>query len=66
MAISKKKLIRPLEGKMIAGVCKAFANYFDVDVTLIRVVWALLVLPGGIPGLLPYIIAWIVIPSEKN
>lgn len=60
-----KKIQRPKKGRMIAGVCLAFANYFNIDVTVIRLIWVLLLLPGGIPGFLPYIICWIVIPSEK-
>ena len=33
-----KKLIRPIEGRKIAGVAIAFANYFGIDVTLVRVI----------------------------
>ncbi len=61
----EKRLVRPKEGRVIAGVAAAFANYFDIDVTVVRLVWVLLLLPGGIPGLLPYVICWIIIPSEK-
>lgn len=50
---------------MIAGVALAIANYLDVDVTLVRLIWAFLLIPGGLPGLLPYLICWIIIPSEK-
>lgn len=59
-----KKLVRPLEGRKLAGVAAAFANYFEIDVTLIRVVLALMLIPGGVPGLLIYILCWILIPSE--
>jgi phage shock protein C len=59
-----KKLVRPKEGRRIGGVAAAFANYFDVDVTLVRIIWILLLLPGGLPGFLPYIICWIMIPAE--
>lgn len=60
-----KKLIRPKKGRVLAGVCLAVANYLNVDVTLIRLLWAFALLPGGIPGILPYIICWIIIPSER-
>lgn len=59
-----KKLIRPIMGRKIAGVCLAVANYFNVDVTPIRLLWAFALIPGGVPGLIPYIICWVVIPSE--
>lgn len=60
-----KKLVRPKEGRVVAGVAIGFANYFNIDVTLIRLIWVFLFLPGGFPGLVPYVICWIVIPSEK-
>lgn len=60
-----KKLIRPLEGRKIAGVAMAFANYFGIDVTLVRLILALALIPGGVPGLLIYVVCWIVIPSEE-
>lgn len=60
-----KKLIRPKKGRKIAGVAMAFANYFNVDVTLIRIILILLLLPGGLPGFIPYVICWIFIPSEE-
>jgi phage shock protein C len=51
---------------MIGGVAAAFANYLNVDVTLVRIVWVILLLPGGLPGFLPYIICWIMIPAEAK
>ncbi|MGB3906696.1 MAG: PspC domain-containing protein [Anaerolineae bacterium] len=60
-----KKLVRPKEGRTIAGVAQGLANYFSVDVTLVRIVWVLLLLPGGLPGLVPYLVCWLLIPSES-
>ena len=59
-----KRIIRPIKDRKVAGVCMAFANYFNIDVTLVRLFWLFALIPGGIPGLVPYIIAWVVIPSE--
>ncbi len=59
-----QKLHRSLTDKAIGGVCGGLADYFDVDVVLIRVVFVLLALFGG-GGILIYIIMWIIIPSEK-
>lgn len=61
----QKKLARPKEGRVVAGVALAFANYFNVDITLARLIWLFLLLPGGLPGLLPYVVCWLVIPEEK-
>jgi len=60
--VARQRLVRPRAGRKIAGVCAGLAEYFDLDVSLIRIVW-LICLFCGI-GLLAYIIAWIVIPEE--
>lgn len=62
--LKNKKLVLPKEGKKIGGVAQGLANYFEVDVTLVRVVWVLLLMPGGLPGILPYFLLWLVIPEE--
>ncbi|NPV43927.1 MAG: PspC domain-containing protein [Firmicutes bacterium] len=59
----KKRLYRSLTNKMIGGVCGGIAEYFDADPTLIRLATALIIIMTGfIPGLLFYIIAWIIMP----
>lgn len=60
-----KRLVRPKEGGKLAGVCAGIANYFNVDPVVIRVFWIFLLIPGGIPGILPYILCWIIIPQEQ-
>lgn len=60
-----KKFIRPKEGRVIAGVAAGMATYFNIDVTVIRIIWVLLLLPGGLPGVIPYLVFWIFMPSEK-
>ncbi len=59
-----KRLIRPKKGRKLGGVCVAFANYFDIDVTLVRLFFILLGIPGGAPGVLLYIVCWLVIPES--
>ena len=61
--IARKRLVRPREGRKIAGVCLGMAEYFDLDVTLARVVWLITALMTGV-GFIAYIIAWIVMPEE--
>ena len=60
---ARKRLVRTRANRKIAGVCAGFAEYFDLDVTLVRLVWLFVVLVGG-TGLLAYVIAWIVMPEE--
>lgn len=56
------RLRRIRSAKKIAGVCAGFAEYFDMDVSIMRLIWvALLFLPPSF-GLLAYIAAWIVLP----
>jgi phage shock protein C len=59
---ARQRLVRPRNGRKIAGVCLGFAEYFDVDVSLIRVCWLVCVLCGV--GVLAYGVAWIIIPDE--
>ena len=62
--VGRRRLLRPRVGRKISGVCLGFAEYFDLDVTLIRLVW-LLGLIFGLPFfLVGYIVAWIVMPDE--
>ena len=56
-----KRLMRSSRDKKLGGVCAGLAEYFDVDPTLIRVVWLIALFCGGV-GLLLYIILWIVLP----
>lgn len=61
-----RKLRRPVEGRIIGGVAIGLANYFKIDVVLVRLIWVLLLVPGGIPGIVPYLICWLVIPEEET
>ena len=60
----KKKLYRKEDGKMIAGVCGGIAEYFGIDVTVVRVAWVLLTLFVG-SGILAYIIALLIMPRKS-
>lgn len=60
-----KKLYRSTTDAKIAGVCGGLAEYFDVDPTIVRLVWILLVLAAG-TGILAYIIAWIIVPINPG
>jgi phage shock protein PspC (stress-responsive transcriptional regulator) len=60
-----KRLYRARDDHMIAGVCAGIAEYFDVDPTLIRIIFMLLALAGG-PGLLAYLILWVIMPERPT
>ena len=59
----QKKLYRSRSNRMIGGVCAGLAEYFNVDPTIVRLVFVLFALAGG-PGLILYIIMAIVVPEE--
>ena len=59
----QKKLTRSKSDKKLFGVCGGLAKYLDVDPTVIRVIWILLVLFGGC-GILLYLILALVMPEE--
>ncbi len=59
-----RKLFRSND-RMLGGVCAGLADYFDLDPTLIRIGYLILsLLSAAFPGLLVYIILWIVIPPQ--
>jgi phage shock protein PspC (stress-responsive transcriptional regulator) len=59
---ARKRLVRSTNDRKIAGVCGGLADYFDLDPTIIRVLWVLALLCAG-TGLLAYIILWIAVPE---
>jgi phage shock protein C len=58
-----KKLYRSTVDKMIGGVAGGLAEYFDIDTTLVRVLFVVVVFLGG-GGIIAYIILWIVVPQK--
>lgn len=62
-ARDKKRLYRSRNERIIGGVCGGLAEYFDADLTLIRVLMMLFIIFGGI-GLITYIVMWIIIPLD--
>jgi len=61
-----KKLYRSSKDKKVAGVCAGLAEYFNIDPTIVRVIFVLLLLPGGLPGILPYVLLWVIVPVEPH
>jgi phage shock protein PspC (stress-responsive transcriptional regulator)/predicted membrane protein len=62
---AERRLIRPTEGRVVAGVAAGLAAYFGLSPTVYRVAFAALVLLGG-SGLIIYAAAWLVIPDERR
>ena len=62
--VSSRRLYRSRRHRIIAGVAGGLAERFGIPVFVMHLIWLLLLLPGGLPGVLPYLICWIVIPDE--
>lgn len=60
-----KRLFRSRKQKILGGVCGGLAEYFNVDVVVIRVLWILITLFGGV-GIIAYLILWIIVPPAPN
>lgn len=60
-----KKLTRSTNDRMIAGICGGLGQYLGLDSTIVRLIFVLLALAGG-PGLLAYLIMWLVVPEADN
>ena len=59
-----KVLVRSRKGRMVAGVCAGLAEYFGMDVTLVRVIVTVIAVITGGAGVLAYLVAWAIIPEE--
>jgi phage shock protein C len=64
---ARKRLMRPRANRKIAGVCAGLAEYFDLDVTLVRVLWLVITFFSALVfGTVGYIVAWIVMPEDPE
>ena len=58
----RKRLYKSRNNKMICGVCASIADYFNIDPSIVRVLWAVLALAAG-TGILAYIACAIILPE---
>jgi len=63
-AAPRKRLHRVMTDKKVAGGCSGFAEYLDMDVTLVRLIWVALVLIPPSIGIIVYLVAWIILPRD--
>ncbi len=60
-----KKLYRSKKNRMIAGVCGGLGDYFNIDPTLVRLLFVLIGLAVG-GGFLLYLLLWLIMPEEPS
>ncbi len=63
---ASRGLYRSRKHRIIAGVAAGLAERFGVPIWMMRILWILLMIPGGLPGIIPYLILWIVMPLEPQ
>ena len=63
MAETKKALRRSRRNRIIAGVCGGLGEFFGISAIWFRLAFLLALLPGGVPGVLLYLIMWIIVPN---
>ena len=60
-----KRLYRVEQGKILAGVCGGVAEYFNIDPSIVRIIWAALFFAGGI-GFWLYLVCAFVVPKKSD
>lgn len=60
----KRSLRRSRTNSMIAGVCGGLADFFGISAFWFRLAFIIALIPGGVPGILVYLLLWIMIPKE--
>lgn len=63
---SGKSLRRSRTDRVLGGVCGGLGEFFDLDPIWFRILFVVLALPGGLPGLIPYAILWLIIPMAPE
>lgn len=64
MSNQKKALRRSRTDRMLAGVCGGLAQFFGISAFWFRLGMIIAFIPGGVPGILIYLLLWIMIPAE--
>lgn len=66
MTEARGALRRSRTNKVIAGVCGGLGEFFGLNAFRFRLLFVILLLPGGLPGLVPYLVLWLVVPKESQ
>lgn len=64
MRVGGRSLRRSRSNRVIAGVCGGLEEFFGLDAFWFRLGFLIALLPGGVPGIVLYVIMWVIVPSE--
>lgn len=62
--MNQNRLRRSRSDRVFAGVCGGLGQFFGISAGWFRLLFILLAVPGGFPGILAYLILWLIIPSD--
>ena len=63
---AKPPLRRSRRNRIIAGICGGLGEFFGISPIWFRIAFIIALIPGGIPGILIYLLLWIIIPRESG
>jgi len=66
MSEARAPLRRSRSDRVLGGVCGGLGEFFGLKPLWFRIVFVILAIPGGFPGLIPYILLWLIIPEEGS
>ena len=66
MSDTVHQLRRSRNNRIIAGVCGGLGEFFGISAFWFRLAFFILLIPGGLPGFLPYLIFWIIVPKAPK
>jgi phage shock protein C len=61
--MNENKLRR--QNGIVAGVCGGLGAFFGISPWVFRLIFLILMIPGGVPGVLPYLLMWLIIPAQR-
>jgi phage shock protein C len=64
LVATRGPLRRSRRNRMIAGVCGGLGEFFGINPFWFRLAFLIALIPGGVPGILAYVIVWLVVPGE--
>ncbi len=64
MRIQGHQLRRSRTDRMVGGICGGLGEFFGLSSFWFRIAFLIALIPGGVPGLLLYLIMWIIVPSD--
>ncbi len=66
MSETQRPLRRSRNDRVLGGVCGGLGEFFGLKPLWFRIVFVILGIPGGLPGLIPYILLWLIIPEKGS